>query len=142
MKLLPTTSLPFTEDLNIGLILNDECQMYRGRECLNSKHALLDIFENVDAGYTNWNLANKYSSVQDLISNFHYQPIARLSNYFLSPWHAFSKWADRSNQITKNSWGKMNIDSLELSKFFEQKDGNNLSCLQQVARFISGTRAW
>ena len=147
MKLLATTSFLLTKDINVGLILNQIWSRYSLRECANSKQAIQDIFEYVDAGYTNWNLANTYNSVKDLISNFPCQLINQSSNYCLSPLHAFTKWVSSSNQTSKHSGKKgilifgekINRDSLELSQLSGQKYGNNLSFLQQIARFRSGT---
>ncbi|MDJ0691523.1 MAG: hypothetical protein QNJ41_23845 [Xenococcaceae cyanobacterium MO_188.B32] len=150
MKLLATTRLKFTENINTDLIWNSVGQMSSDRGRVNPKQAIQDTFEYINTGYPNENLANHPRSAEDSIGKFYCQLINQCGNETLAHLQAFTTWVLRLTQTTKHlveknidiSLEKMNVDSLELRQFpwreYKNNIYNNIYCCQQIARFISG----
>jgi aryl-alcohol dehydrogenase-like predicted oxidoreductase len=142
MTLSDSSRLQFTSDLNICRVLNGMWQVSGGHGRINSRQAIAQMFEYVDAGFTTWDLADHYGPAEDFIGEFRRQWIAERGESALGQLQAFTKWVPRPGRMTRQivedniniSRRRMQTDSLDLLQFhwWDYRDRNYLEALRYL----------
>jgi aryl-alcohol dehydrogenase-like predicted oxidoreductase len=110
---------------------------------IDSKTAIQNMFEYMDAGFNTWDLADHYGPAEDFIGEFRRQLIATHGKEALSNLQAFTKWVPRPTKMTKQlveknidiSLKRMDVEALDLLQFhwWEYRDKNYLDALQYMS---------
>ncbi|MBD2091192.1 aldo/keto reductase [Microcoleus sp. FACHB-1515] len=138
--MLPDQSrLQLTPDLKICRILNGMWQVSGGHGCINSRAAIAQMFDYVDAGFTTWDLANHYGAAEDFIGEFRQQWQAERGEAALSQVQALTKWVPHPGRMTRQiveesinlSRRRMQTETLDLLQFhwWDYRDRSYLDAL-------------
>ncbi len=110
---------------------------------IDSKTAIQNMFEYINAGFNTWDLADHYGPAEDFIGEFRRQLIATRGKEALSNLQAFTKWVPRPTKMTKQlveknidiSLKRMDVEALDLLQFhwWEYRDKNYLDALQYMS---------
>ena len=143
MNLPESSRLQFTPDLNICRVLNGMWQVSGAHGRIDSKAAIQNMFDYMDAGFTTWDLADHYGPAEDFIGEFRRQLVASRGEEAVSNLQAFTKWVPRPAKMTRKlvedniniSLRRMGVDSLDLMQFhwWDYRDKNYLDALKYMA---------
>jgi len=143
MPLSIESQLQFTPDLRICRILNGLWQVSGAHGRIESKTAIREMFDYVDAGFTTWDLADHYGPAEDFIGEFRRQFVAARGEEAWANVQAFTKWVPRpgrmTRQIVENAIGislrRMDVETLDLLQFhwWEYDDPRYLDALLYLA---------
>ncbi|CAF1224475.1 unnamed protein product [Adineta ricciae] len=125
--------LQLTPDMSICRILNGMWQVSGSHGHIDSKAAVKQMFDYLDAGYTTWDLADIYGPAEDIMSEFRRQLLAARGQSALDSLQIFTKWVPQPTTMTKTvveqninkSLTRMGMNSLDLLQFHWWDYGNN-----------------
>jgi aryl-alcohol dehydrogenase-like predicted oxidoreductase len=142
--MLPDTSrFDLTSDLRTCRILNGLWQVSGGHGVIDSRKAIMEMFDYHAAGFTTWDLADHYGPAEDFIGEFQRQFVGRFGAARLGEMQAFTKWVPRPGPMTRavveravgESLGRMKVETLDLLQFhwWEYGDRRYLDALKHLA---------
>jgi aryl-alcohol dehydrogenase-like predicted oxidoreductase len=143
MSLPAPSRFQFTTDLTICRILNGMWQVSGAHGYIEPVRAVDEMFAYHNAGFTTWDLADRYGPAEDFIGEFRRQFAARHGVERLSEIQAFTKWVPRPGRMTKRvvndaigiSLSRMGVDCLDLVQFhwWDYNDESYLDALEHLA---------
>jgi aryl-alcohol dehydrogenase-like predicted oxidoreductase len=113
------------EDLSTCRILNGMWQVSGAHGPIESREAISQMFDYVQAGFTTWDLADHYGPAEDFVGEFLNQWVATQGKEALQKVQTFTKWVPRPGDMPRRvveanldrSRRRMGVESLDLLQF-------------------------